>query len=219
MGIEVEFRTRSSTRALLSTLISPFIHIVSLIVFGFFDLVDQVLCPVFSYLDWLLDRREGSCYCHEEFEAENNKLAASGAGVVTDCEFWEGRSNTLYSRRHKHGRSRVHFLTLHRSLSLETTEPLKLFNSRCADLISGRNLWRSCDSVSLDEPGLVLNVEKNYSADTGVSARQLSSGQTLLQRESPEIYSPKARWSDCGCTTCTAWHTSEDLYVRLSGKG
>lgn len=221
--MEVGICTHSSARALLSTLTSPFIHVVSVIVFGFFDLVDQVLCPVFAYLDWLLDRREVSCYCHEEFsnfEADNNKLVVlplSGAGVVTDCEFWEGQSNTLYARRHKHGRSRVHFLTLHRSLSVDTIEPLKFFNSRCADLISSRNLW-SCDSVS-HEKGLVLNVEENYSAGTGVSSRQLSSGQTILQHESPEISPLKARWSDCGCTTCTAWQTSEDLHVCLGGKG
>lgn len=216
--MEVEFRTRGVARALLSTLMSFFIHIASLIVFGLFDLVDQMLCPVFSYLDWALDRREISCYCHEElskFEADSNKLALSISGVVRDCEFWEGQSSTLHGRRHKHGSSRVHFLTLHRSLSVDTVEPLK---SRCADLISGRKSRRICDSVSPDE-GLVLNVEKRYSTDTGVSSCQLSNGQTVFQHNSPGTSSPKARWSDCGCCTCTAWHKSEDLFVRLGGKG
>jgi len=202
---------------MLSTLTSPFIHIASLIVFGFLDLVDQMLCPVFSYLDWALDRRENSCYCHEElsnFEADNNKLALSGS-VVNDCEFWEGRSSTLYGRQHKHGSSRVHFLTLHRCLSVDTLEPLK---SRCADLISGRNPWKICDSVSPDK-GLVLNVEKSYSTETGVSSCQVINGQTVFQHNSPGTSSPTARWSDCGCCTCTAWHTSEDLFVRLGGKG
>lgn len=216
--MEVEFRTRRIARALLSTLTSSLIHIASLTVFGFFDLVDQVLCPVFSYLDWALDRREISCYCHEElsnFEADNNKLALSGSGAVTDCEFWEGQSSTLYGRRQKHGSSRVHFLTLHRCLSVDAIQPLK---SRCVDLISGRNLWRVCDSISPDK-GLVLNVEKSYSTDTGDSSCQLSRGRSVFQNNSPGTSSPKSRWSDCGCCTCTAWHTSEDLFVRLGGRG
>lgn len=225
MGVEVE-SIRSTARALrLSILTNLFIHILSLIVFGFFDLLDQLLCPVFSYLDWLLDHREGSCYCHEEssgFEQGNKKLAVlplSGAGVVTGCEFWGGHSDTLYSRKHKHGRSRVHFLTLHRSLSAESTEPLKFLNSRSAGLISGGNLLRNrYDFVSLDK-GLALGLEKDFSVDSGVLAHRLSSEKILFQHESPESSPLKARWSDCGCTTCTAWHTREDLYVRLGGKG
>jgi hypothetical protein len=224
MGVEVE-ASRSSARALLSTLVDPFIHVVSLIVFGFFDLLDQLLCPVFSYLDWLLDQREASCYCHEEpstFELDNKKLVVaplSGAGFVTDCEFWEGHSDTLYSRKHKRGRSRVHFLTLHRSLSADATGPLKFLNSRSASLISGGNLLSGGHgSVSLDK-GLALNAEKEFWADSGVLPCRLSSGKGLFEHEVSENSPLKARWSDCGCSTCTAWHTSEDLYVRLGGKG
>ena len=225
MGVEVEYVTHSSVGALLSTLTDSSIKIFSVIVFGFFDLVDQLLCPVFSYLDWLLDQREGSCYCHAEssnYELDNKKLAVlplSGAGVVTDCEFWEGHSNTLYSRKHKHGRSRVHFLTLHRSLSAETAEPLKSLNSRSARLISSGNLLGGTyDSVSLNK-GLALNVEKDFSVDSGVLPHLLSSGKALFQHESSKNSPLKARWSDCGCTTCSAWHGSKDLYVRLGGKG
>lgn len=57
MGVDVVSRVLRSARALLT---SVSIHALSLIVFGFFDIADQVLCPVFSYLDWLLDRREDS---------------------------------------------------------------------------------------------------------------------------------------------------------------
>ncbi|KAG0625349.1 hypothetical protein M758_2G047600 [Ceratodon purpureus] len=219
MGVEVESAARSRA---LSFLINPFLHVLSLVVFGFFDLVDQLLCPVFLYLDWLLDRREGSCYCHGEssdFELGKERLPLSGARVVSDCEFWDGHSETLYSRKRKHGRSRVHFLALHRSLSAEAAEPLRFLNSRSAGRITGGNLLRNrFNSVSLDR-GLASSVEKKLSVDSGVLPHGLSSEKSLFRHESPERSPLKARWSDCGCTTCTAWHTSEDLYVRLGGRG
>lgn len=64
------------------------------IVFGFCDLADTLLCPVFRFLDWQLDRNSSPCFC----AAHPNQ-----AGSYNALEFWTGPSHTLYGRVKKWG--------------------------------------------------------------------------------------------------------------------
>ncbi|XP_024396688.1 probable lysophospholipase BODYGUARD 4 isoform X2 [Physcomitrium patens] len=170
--------------------------------------------------------RDDSCYCHKDFptpELDNKKLAAlppSRAGSATDCEFWEGHSNTLYGRRHKHGNNHVHFLTLHRSLSAEAVEPLNLLDKRVAGLICGKgSREKSSDSELLPKKESVLNVATNDSVAPEICILKESNRQAGSQHGSLGSSSPRTRWSDCGCATCTAWQANKDfLYVRVGGK-
>lgn len=206
------------------------VEILSFVTFVTFDAVDQVLCPIFSFLDWTLDKHEASCYC---LQAEAPKLPIdkkssevlgfSSTKIVPDCEGWAGPSDTLFSRRHKHGRKRVHFLALHRSLSVESTieypEQLK----------SGR--LEGADNRTSERASAASSPKTRKQLREAVSATELDIGMLSIDEISREanfeaklksesIVTTKARWSDCGCNNCTSWQQNGQLlYVRAAGKG
>lgn len=203
-------------RLLLLCVKDVLVEVLSFVTFVTFDAVDQLLCPIFAFLDWTLDKYEAPCYC---LQAEAPKLPIdkkssevlgfSSTKIVPDCEGWAGPSDTLFSRRHRHGRKRVHFLALHRSLSVESTiEYPEQLKSTAAS--SPKTRKQLCEAVSATE------------LDTGMlSIDEISREANFEDKlKSESIVTTKARWSDCGCNTCTSWQQNGQLlYVRTAGKG
>lgn len=210
-------------RLLLLCVKDVLVEVLSFVTFVTFDAVDQLLCPIFAFLDWTLDKYEAPCYC---LQAEAPKLPIdkkSSTKIVPDCEGWAGPSDTLFSRRHRHGRKRVHFLALHRSLSVESTieYPAQLKSGR----LEGADNRTSLRATAASSPKTRKQLCEAVSAtelDTGMlSIDEISKEANFEDKlKSESIVTTKARWSDCGCNTCTSWQQNRQLlYVRTAGKG
>lgn len=224
---------RASTgRLLLLTVKDVLVEILSFVTFVTFDAVDQLLCPIFAFLDWTLDKYEAPCYCHQskspKLPVEKNLsevLGFSSTKVIPDCEGWAGPSDTLFSRRHRHGRKRVHFLALHRSLSVESTvefsEHLKSARLEGA-VIKTSERAAAAAAASPKTSKQLFEAVSSTELDTGMPSIDEINREANFEDKlkSERIVTTKARWSDCGCNTCTSWQQNGQLlYVRAAGKG
>jgi hypothetical protein len=253
---------RETVRSLLAKLADVCINFTSFLVFAFLDLLDHVLCPVFAFLDRLMDENTAApCYCHQVPSLSDHQLQQqldkkkkkekkrigddrvlqtklvldTEANIVSEYgDFWSGPSNTLFVR--KQGRKRVHFLSLHRSLSAEAIELAKRANNAAS---SQREEDERRRYGSGREERTVMDPLRRVVSDAFVSKLEDLTGVTLSRKESDcsgmsgavtvpkncvvgvksSIIPAKTRWSDCACSTCSSWQTNgEDLlHVQVVG--
>ena len=217
---------RSSGKVFLRRLADYSIHLLSFMVFAIFDLVDQVLCPVFAFLDWHLDRHEAPCYCHQTpsssvVDKKEQLMVLKNAELAAGCEFWSGPSDTLYGRKHKQGRNRVHFLALHRTLSADAVESTKDLRGKSGRRISSERF--QLGSVISDEKSSrkpLLDAVSDSELSSLLLSSEVVTESAVPQKCKNDSAVVKARWSDCGCSTCTAWQANGDLlHVHVDGKG
>ncbi len=197
---------RETVRSLLAKLADFCISCMSLLVFAFLDLLDQVLCPVFAFLDRLMDENTAApCYCHQVPSLSDHQMQQqldkkkkkekkrigddrvlqtkleldTEANIVSEYgDFWSGPSNTLFVR--KQGRKRVQFLALHRSLSAEAIEIAKRANNAAS---SQREDERRRYGSGREER-TVMDPLRRVVSDALVSKLEDLTGVTLSRKES-----------------------------------
>lgn len=202
------------------------IRVLSFVVFAIFDLVDQMLCPVFAFLDWHLDRHEAPCYCHQTpsssiVDKKEQLNLLKNAELAAGCEFWSGPSDTLYGRKHKQGRNRVHFLALHRTLSVDAVESPKDLRGKSGRRISSER-FELGSSISNEKSSRksLLNAGSESELSSLLLSSEVVTESAVPQKCKNESAVVKGRWSDCGCSTCTAWQANGNvLHVHVDGKG
>ncbi len=198
---------RETVRSLLAKLADVCIRFMSFLVFALLDLLDQVLCPVFAFLDRLTGENTAApCYCHQvpslsdhqmqqqldkkkkkekkifgDYRVLQTKLVLdTEANIVSEYgDFWSGPSNTLFVR--KQGRKRVHFLGLHRSLSAEAIELAKRANNAAS---SQREEDEPRRHGSGREERTVMDPLRRVVSDAFVSKLEDLTGVTLSSKES-----------------------------------
>ena len=146
------------------------------IVFAVCGVLDKVLCPVFRFLDWQVDRNATPCHCAPH---PSSASLGDGGSVYHALDFWNGPSHTLYERHNKWGSGR---------------------SPRIGELV-GRRKSRSGRKAAAVAPS---------NAGPGVAVAKKKSSTRLRP----------TCWSDCACTTCTAWMAKDSLlYVHADCKG
>lgn len=74
-----------------------FLSALNYIVFAVCGLLDKLLCPVFCFLDWQVDRSSTPCHC----APHPSSVLTDGESVYNALDFWRGPSHTLYERQSK----------------------------------------------------------------------------------------------------------------------
>lgn len=178
--------------------------VVTSVVFGLCDLIDQLLCPVFRFLDWHIDHNSTPCHCHQV-------LCAGGGGGEAGAEFtefWTGPSHTLYSRRKK-------------ELRPKSAREGYSSSSSTDDLCDGAS--EGDENASPVSNSLRRNRKRILSSWRSVStsgSRLDLNGDSTYRETRRKAPARKAWWSDCGCETCTAWRCNNNLlHVHIDGKG
>ncbi|KAL3681956.1 hypothetical protein R1sor_024912 [Riccia sorocarpa] len=192
---------------------------VSFLVFAVLDIVDQLLCPVFGYLDSLFDKRLNTCYCGKNDLRDKSSscisplLSSAQESVemkLSISESWRRISDTLYATRRKAAKFRLHLVPLHRALSseassLDTVDIRKSkLTTETAELTVNVNLGSKYEGkLSRGSDKLKSNLQRRFTWSSIGS----SGGKHVT------------RWSDCGCEKCISWQVNEqNLYVHVDDK-
>ncbi|KAG0587619.1 hypothetical protein KC19_2G178400 [Ceratodon purpureus] len=92
----MKYRLRMAVQRVGS--VEVWLSALNYIVFGICGLLDKLLCPVFRFLDWQVDRNSTPCHCAPHPSALG---VGDGGSVYNALDFWRGPSHTLYERGKK----------------------------------------------------------------------------------------------------------------------
>ncbi|CAM6103530.1 unnamed protein product [Calypogeia fissa] len=235
---------RSASWALSRRVGNRALSVMSWSVFALLDVTDQLLCPVFAFLDSFLDSEKRVCYCdrsHNDIHHSGGDQAAdfngkeslsqllqlsdegdfnSGGGNFS-VDSWIRSSDTLYARVGRFGRTRFNLLALHRTLSvknnIDSTEPIIPYKGIISEQIQNSSVVD--DKLLLPVAG--VEGDRNLSNRGVIGPTETSHFGTLTKQSikgvicRQRIGKQVVRWSDCGCQRCTAWQSEKDQLLYV----
>ncbi|KAJ7527779.1 hypothetical protein O6H91_16G070500 [Diphasiastrum complanatum] len=185
------------------------IDIFSFILFKVLDRIDRILCIIFQLLDWAFDGGRYPCYCHLSRDARHQHLEQGVSKELhadTHLEadsLWNGVSDSLHNRDHIKSEHLFSHINFENAASCHDITPLR-------PLLKGQ-------PKSSDMKETIIFILNHFFIFLKMKARNITS----IKQDEDYPSKAKARWSDCGCKSCTDLQlsTSRMLYVVQSGRG
>ncbi|CAM6074334.1 unnamed protein product, partial [Sphagnum tenellum] len=181
-----------TTLSSLAKLAHVCISFTSFLVFAFLDLLDQVLCPVFAFLDRLMDENTAApCYCHQVPSLSDHQM--------------QQQLDKKKKEKKIIGDGRV----LQTKLVIDTE----------ANIVSEYVSDAFVSKLEKLEDLTGVTLSRKESDCSGMSGAVTVPKNCVVGAKSSIIPARKARWSDCACSTCSSCPTNgEDLlHVQVVG--